>query len=63
MGELRGWQAAGKAQQQANHRFFINNGRANMNWQNWFLDQGNELSLIHILSRTTLWEKMQKLGL
>jgi arsenite oxidase large subunit len=42
MGEWRGWQAAGKAQQQANHRFFINNGRANMNWQNWFLDQGNE---------------------
>ena len=42
MGEFRGWQAAGKAQQQANHRFLINNGRANMNWQNWFLDQGNE---------------------
>ena len=42
MGEWRGWQAAGKAQQQANHRFLINNGRANMNWQNWFLDQGNE---------------------
>lgn len=42
MGEWRGWQAAGKAQQQANHRFLINNGRANMNWQNWFLDQANE---------------------
>ena len=42
MGEWRGWQAAGKAQQQANHRFLINNGRTNMNWQNWFLDQGNE---------------------
>ncbi|MFN4154644.1 MAG: arsenate reductase (azurin) large subunit [Paracoccaceae bacterium] len=42
MGEFRGWQAAGKAQQQASHRFLINNGRANMNWQNWFLDQGNE---------------------
>ncbi|RGP38047.1 arsenate reductase (azurin) large subunit [Pseudotabrizicola alkalilacus] len=42
MGEWRGWQAAGKAQQQASHRFLINNGRANMNWQNWFLDQGNE---------------------
>ncbi len=42
MGEWRGWQAAGKAQQQANHKFLINNGRANMNWQNWFLDQGNE---------------------
>ncbi len=42
MGEWRGWQAAGKTQQQANHKFLINNGRANMNWQNWFLDQGNE---------------------
>lgn len=42
MGEWRGWQAAGKAQQQANYRFLINNGRANMNWQNWFLDQANE---------------------
>lgn len=42
MGEWRGWQAAGKAQQKANHRFLINNGRANMNWQNWLLDQGNE---------------------
>ena len=42
MGEWRGWQAAGKAQQKANHRFLINNGRANMNWQNWFLDQANE---------------------
>ncbi len=42
MGEWRGWQAAGKAQQQASHKFLINNGRANMNWQNWFLDQGNE---------------------
>jgi len=42
MGEFRGWQAPGKAQQQANHRFLINNGRANMNWQNWFLDQGND---------------------
>lgn len=27
---------------QASHRFLINNGRANMNWQNWFLDQGND---------------------
>lgn len=42
MGEWRGWQAPGKAQQQANHRFLINNGRANMNWQNWFLDQAND---------------------
>jgi arsenite oxidase large subunit len=42
MGEWRGWQAPGKAQQQASFRFFINNGRANMNWQNWFLDQAND---------------------
>lgn len=42
LGEWRGWQAPGKAQQQASHRFLINNGRANMNWQNWFLDQGND---------------------
>jgi hypothetical protein len=32
----------GKAQQKANYRFLINNGRANINWQNWFLDQKND---------------------
>ncbi len=42
LGGWRGLQAPGKAQQKANHRFLINNGRANMNWQNWFLDQKNE---------------------
>jgi FixJ family two-component response regulator/formylmethanofuran dehydrogenase subunit D len=42
MGSWRGLQAPGKAQQQANHRFLINNGRANLNWQNWFLDQKND---------------------
>jgi arsenite oxidase large subunit len=42
MGAWRGLQAPGKAQQQANHRFLINNGRANLNWQNWFLDQKND---------------------
>jgi arsenite oxidase large subunit len=42
MGEWRGWQAPGKAQQEASYKFLVNNGRANMNWQNWFLDQGND---------------------
>ncbi|WP_439529961.1 arsenate reductase (azurin) large subunit [Pannonibacter sp.] len=42
MGQWRGLQAAGKAQQKANYAFLINNGRANMNWQNWFLDQKND---------------------
>jgi arsenite oxidase large subunit len=42
MGSWRGLQAPGKSQQQANHRFLINNGRANLNWQNWFLDQKND---------------------
>ena len=42
MGSWRGLQAPGKAQQQASHRFLINNGRANLNWQNWFLDQKND---------------------
>jgi len=38
----RGWQAAGKAREQAAHRFWINNVRANIFWQNQFLDQDNE---------------------
>jgi arsenite oxidase large subunit len=38
----RGLQAPGKAQQRDNHRFLINNGRSNLNWQNWFLDQDND---------------------
>jgi len=38
----RGWQAAGKAQEQANHEFWINNVRANIFWQNQFLDQDND---------------------
>lgn len=38
----RGLEAPGKAQQKANHRFLINNGRSNVNWQNWFLDQKND---------------------
>jgi arsenite oxidase large subunit len=38
----RGLEAPGKEQQRANHRFLINNGRSNINWQNWFLDQKND---------------------
>jgi arsenite oxidase large subunit len=40
----RGLEAPGKAQQKANHRFLINNGRSNINWQNWFLDQDNDFA-------------------
>ena len=35
----RGWQAAGKAREQENHKYWINNVRANIFWQNQFLDQ------------------------
>ncbi|ADZ70758.1 arsenate reductase (azurin) large subunit [Polymorphum gilvum] len=38
----RGWQAPGKAREKANHRFWINNVRANIFWQNQFLDQEND---------------------
>jgi arsenite oxidase large subunit len=38
----RGLEAPGKEQQKANYRFLINNGRSNINWQNWFLDQDND---------------------
>ena len=38
----RGWQAAGKAREKANHKFWINNVRANIFWQNQFLDQKND---------------------
>ncbi|MFN6951522.1 MAG: arsenate reductase (azurin) large subunit [Albidovulum sp.] len=38
----RGWQAPGKAREQASHRFWINNVRANIFWQNQFLDQKND---------------------
>lgn len=41
-GAWRGLQAAGKASQRASHRFLINNGRSNINWQNWFLDKDND---------------------
>jgi arsenite oxidase large subunit len=42
LGTWRGLQAPGKEQQKASYKFLINNGRANMNWQNWFLDQKND---------------------
>jgi len=41
-GQWRGLQAAGKAAQRDNYTFLINNGRANIIWQNWFLDKGND---------------------
>lgn len=41
-GAWRGLQAPGKTQQRDNFAFLINNGRSNINWQNWFLDQKNE---------------------
>ena len=40
--EWRGWQAAGKAREKENHKFWINNVRANIFWQNQFLDQDND---------------------
>jgi arsenite oxidase large subunit len=42
LGAWRGLEAPGKAQQKANYAFLINNGRSNLNWQNWFLDQDND---------------------
>jgi arsenite oxidase large subunit len=41
----RGLQAPGKAQQKAAHAYLINNGRSNLNWQNWFLDQKNDFAI------------------
>ncbi|MCO6179361.1 arsenate reductase (azurin) large subunit [Ciceribacter sp. RN22] len=38
----RGWAAPGKAEQQAKYSFLINNGRANIVWQNAFMDQAND---------------------
>lgn len=38
----RGWQAPGKAREKANHKFWINNVRANIFWQNQFLDQDSD---------------------
>ncbi|MBU2190428.1 MAG: arsenate reductase (azurin) large subunit [Alphaproteobacteria bacterium] len=41
-GAWRGLQAPGKTQQRDSYAFLINNGRSNINWQNWFLDQDND---------------------
>ncbi|MCK0104614.1 arsenate reductase (azurin) large subunit [Pseudohalocynthiibacter sp. F2068] len=38
----RGWQADGKEAEQKKFQFWINNGRANIFWQNQFLDQDND---------------------
>lgn len=38
----RGLQAPGKQQQKERYAFLINNGRSNLHWQNWFLDQEND---------------------
>ncbi len=38
----RGLQAPGKEQERASHKFWINNVRANIFWQNQFLDQDND---------------------
>ena len=41
-GAWRGWQIPAKAEQQKKFRFWVNNGRANIFWQNLFLDQEND---------------------
>ncbi|PCH70095.1 MAG: arsenite oxidase large subunit, partial [Rhodobacteraceae bacterium] len=40
--QWRGLQAPGKEQERASHKFWINNVRANIFWQNQFLDQKND---------------------
>ena len=41
-GPWRGQVTPGKAVEMDRYPFFINNGRSNLNWQNWFLDQDND---------------------
>ena len=41
-GAWRGLQAPGKTEERDSYAFLINNGRSNINWQNWFLDQDND---------------------
>jgi arsenite oxidase large subunit len=41
-GAWRGLQAPGKTAQRDSYAFLINNGRSNINWQNWFLDKDND---------------------
>lgn len=38
----RGWAAPGKAEQKAKYPYLVNNGRANVIWQNAFMDQDND---------------------
>ena len=40
-GPWRGYATEGKTIESESYAFFINNGRSNLNWQNWFLDQEN----------------------
>lgn len=44
-GPWRGQVTPGKAVEMDRYPFFINNGRSNLNWQNWFLDQENDFVL------------------
>ncbi len=44
-GPWRGNATPGKDAEKAAYPFFINNGRSNLNWQNWFLDQENDFVL------------------
>ncbi len=41
-GPWRGLEAPGKEAEKDTYAFLINNGRSNLNWQNWFLDQEND---------------------
>ncbi len=38
----RGWAAPGKAEQKAKYPYLVNNGRANVIWQNAFMDKEND---------------------
>ena len=44
-GPWRGQVTPGKAAEMGKYPFFINNGRSNLNWQSWFLDQENDFVL------------------
>ncbi|SIT13031.1 arsenate reductase (azurin) large subunit [Paracoccus saliphilus] len=41
-GPWRGLVTPGKQEESESYTFLINNGRSNLNWQNWFLDQEND---------------------
>ena len=44
-GPWRGQVTPGKAMEMDKYPLFINNGRSNLNWQSWFLDQENDFVL------------------